>query len=310
MAKLKPIQLEISTGTTDNDTVTTKGYVDEHSANAIWTLIGTEIALTTPSNTIEPATPLKYTSHPTFTLDEDIVDKRYVDDIVSFYAVQEPLTVATPGQTIFTLSEEASGTASFGLFLNGQLRNDPIDYQIAGTTLTWNDPAGLTLKTTDVLTAWYDYSGVLPTVSPIFIAVLDSDATAVTGAGTFNSIVFDLVNVNRGNKYSVSTGKFSPGLAGTYSFSYRIILSNMRSANNNLEIGIQEAISTKVTWLSFYNPSQVFAGAADEIYLTDTVDVQLSATDEILFVLRISGNPSDNVIVKRESSFSGYLLGI
>lgn len=87
MANLRPGQLETSDGTTDNDSVTTKGYVDEHEGNAIWTLTTTEVELTTSTNTIKPAVPLKYTTHPTFTTDTQMVDKKYVDDVAPLHAV-------------------------------------------------------------------------------------------------------------------------------------------------------------------------------------------------------------------------------
>jgi hypothetical protein len=83
--------------------------------------------------------------------------KTYVDASTAAAAKQETLTISTPGQTAFTLSQTPSGADSFGLFLNGQLRYNPTDYTFTGTALTWNDPGGLTLKTTDQLLAWYDF---------------------------------------------------------------------------------------------------------------------------------------------------------
>lgn len=111
--ELRPEQINVTTGTIDNDTVTTKGYVDEQAPTIV--------------------------------------------------AKQELLTISTPGQTAFTLAQTPSGADAFGLFLNGQIRENPTDYTFTGTALTWNDPGGLTLLTTDQLLAWYDFTAVAGT---------------------------------------------------------------------------------------------------------------------------------------------------
>lgn len=72
----------------------------------------------------------------------------------------DKLTISSDGQTAFTLSSTPSSAAAFGLYLNGQLREDTVDYSFSGTNLTWNDPGGLTLKTTDILIAKYNDVGV------------------------------------------------------------------------------------------------------------------------------------------------------
>lgn len=71
-------------------------------------------------------------------------------------AVEDVLPVTINGQTVFTLSNTPISSAAFQLFLNGQLRRNGIDYTQVGTTLTWLDPAGLTLLTTDELIANYN----------------------------------------------------------------------------------------------------------------------------------------------------------
>lgn len=63
----------------------------------------------------------------------------------------------TLGQTVFTLSQTRSADFHFILTLNGQVREETTDFTVSGTTLTWLNPAGLTLKTTDRLIARYYY---------------------------------------------------------------------------------------------------------------------------------------------------------
>jgi len=176
-------QIKISTGTTDNDTVTTKGYVDEHEGNGIWTKTGTEVNLTIVTNTIGATNPLTYTTHPTFTIDEEIVDKKYVDDqIISVAGLEhETLIIASPGQTAFTLAQAPVSANKSILTLNGQIRTygSPNDYTISGTTLTWNDPLGLTLKTADDFQLWYDLNiappGSLDQIKMYYVADAGDD---------------------------------------------------------------------------------------------------------------------------------------
>ncbi len=84
--------------------------------------------------------------------------KTYVDAQTAAAAEQELLTIEFDGDTSFPLSQAPSGASAFGLFVNGQLRSNPTDYTFSGTTLTWNDPGGVILKTTDELLAWYNFS--------------------------------------------------------------------------------------------------------------------------------------------------------
>jgi hypothetical protein len=83
-------------------------------------------------------------------------------------AVEDILTISAPGQTAFTLSDTPNSDAAFALYLNGQLREITTDYTRSGTSLTWNDPSGLTLLTTDILTARYNDGGGGHPVTSVF----------------------------------------------------------------------------------------------------------------------------------------------
>lgn len=80
---------------------------------------------------------------------------------------QEPLPVLSDGQTAFTLSETPSGVNAIVLFLNGKYSPET-DYSFVGTALTWLDPGGLTLKTTDELVAWYNFSSPGGAIATVF----------------------------------------------------------------------------------------------------------------------------------------------
>lgn len=71
--------------------------------------------------------------------------------------VREVLTISSDGQTSFTLGSIPADPQDVLLSLNGQLSiyGALDDFTISGTSLTWNDPNGLTLKTTDKFQIWY-----------------------------------------------------------------------------------------------------------------------------------------------------------
>lgn len=65
------------------------------------------------------------------------------------------LTISSDSQTIFTLTYEPADINKIDLFLNGVKY---VDFSVSGTTLTWNDPCGITTLTTDELIAKYWYA--------------------------------------------------------------------------------------------------------------------------------------------------------
>ena len=94
-----------------------------------------------------------YVSHPTFSADTDIVDKKYVDERVPIY---DDLSsqIISGGETVFTLSTTPSNANKSLLFLNGQKLTYGVgkDFTISGTTLTYS---GITLIVGDILDIYY-----------------------------------------------------------------------------------------------------------------------------------------------------------
>jgi hypothetical protein len=81
----------------------------------------------------------------------------------------EDLTISTSGQTVFTLSFTPQNPTNTFLVLRGQVRKYGAsdDFTISGTTLTWNDPGGLTLIAGEDFRIWYDVnlqSGVIASI--------------------------------------------------------------------------------------------------------------------------------------------------
>lgn len=138
------------------DVVTNEFYLKDNSGNTTYNMdrstgIGTYYGIQ------------DYNSHPSFTVDTQIVDKKYVDDhpgtaSVIFDNLSSQILVG--GETNFTISYTPNTPGEALLFLNGQKRTYGVgeDFSISGTTLTWNDPGGLTLVAGDKFHVYYDYS--------------------------------------------------------------------------------------------------------------------------------------------------------
>jgi len=94
--------------------------------------------------------------------DDDIPNKKYVDDEAAKVIAQIDEFLPTPGQTAFVLSKTPSGDNSFGVFLNGK-RQLTSKYSRAGTALTWLDNP--VLISGDTLVAWYDWQAPSPGLS-------------------------------------------------------------------------------------------------------------------------------------------------
>lgn len=136
-------------------------------------------------------------------------------------AVEDKLTITGDGQTAFTLSSTPSGYAAFALYLNGQLRVSLTDYTFSGTSLTWLDPAGLTLKTTDILIARYNDTGISFPTQEIFYTFNDYNSNnssyrmkSIGGTGNQNitfKIPDDFIALN--SIYAI--GQVTAGAAGS-----------------------------------------------------------------------------------------------
>lgn len=87
----------------------------------------------------------------------------------------ERLTINTDGQTAFTLVNIPANDKSVLLFLNGNECERGVEFTTLGTSLTWLNPGGLTLKTTDILVANIFKTAVISDSIPL--SYLDIDVT-------------------------------------------------------------------------------------------------------------------------------------
>lgn len=155
----------------DDDDIPNKKYVDDAILiENIWDRVGTTISVHNAGDDIDFSTAgllqsaqfdstniAYYDSHPTFTGTTDLIDKKYVDDALIQLGEKEVLTVATPGETDFTLTAAPANPDVVLLYVRGNFYDEGFGFTISGTSLTWLDPEGLTLETTDRVVVLYNY---------------------------------------------------------------------------------------------------------------------------------------------------------
>jgi len=82
-------------------------------------------------------------------------------DSTNFPQVGNDIFHPALNDTIFNLSDLPYSDDSLLLTLNGQKRQNGIDYTLAGSTVTWLNPSGLTLGPPDVIIANYNFQSII-----------------------------------------------------------------------------------------------------------------------------------------------------
>lgn len=114
-------------------------------------------------------------------------------------APEEDEFTPTLGQTVFTLSDTPNSPEAFSLYLNGQLRQEGVDYTAVGPVLTWLDPDSLTLVTTDLLQARYNSTpGTLSAYGGV-VVVAKSGGNYTSIKAAYDSVV----NPSSTNRWAV-----------------------------------------------------------------------------------------------------------
>lgn len=133
-------------------------------------------------------------------------------------AQEDILAITGDGQTAFTLSTTPISDEAFALYLNGQLRTITTDYTRAGTALTWTDPGGLTLKTTDELKARYNAtsSAIESPTETNYVYAFDDTLQSIALASTWQDIDFSTNVQIDGWSHTVSTADFTCNATGKY----------------------------------------------------------------------------------------------
>jgi hypothetical protein len=239
----------------------------------------------------------------------DIPNKKYVDDTLAVgFAKHDNLTVSSPGQTSFTLSTTPDDVTTALLTVNGQTRKYGAgeDFTISGTTLTWLDPGGVTLKTTDVVQIWYDISLTPPSLNPLFVAWNNAIQTNATGDGTAVDLAFSQTDANVGNHYNTGTGIFTAPDDGIYEFQINLLVDNVGAAHSTISIKLIRAGGTPATWLMLSEEASNIRDASNSIAVCCGMKIKLDTNDTAKFQIEVSGS-TKTVNILPGGTYSGEL---
>ncbi len=131
---------------------------------------------------------------------------------------------------------------------------------------------------------------------PSFFASLSSSQTGVTGNYNDYTIVFDTTLWNYTGCYSTSTGMFTCALAGNYSMTLNLMLTNLNSNNSNGSIFFYPtAPGGLYLWGGTINFGKVF-DANTNCCISYSTNAYLNVGDQYHTLLTIGGNTAgDNV---------------
>jgi hypothetical protein len=118
--------------------------------------LATDSGMTISSYTLALGTPSSCSSITT----NAVTGSTHTHEITGIPTLGAPVADAytpTLGQTAFTLSQTPRADYLFLLTLNGAIQLESTDFTVSGTSLTWLNAGGITLKTTDSLVARYYY---------------------------------------------------------------------------------------------------------------------------------------------------------
>lgn len=238
----------------------------------------------------------------------DIPNKKYVDDTLAVgFAKHDNLTVSSPGQTSFTLSTTPDDVTTALLTVNGQTRKYGVgeDFTISGTTLTWLDPGGMTLKTTDIVQIWYDISLTPPSLNPLFVAYNNAIQTNATGDGTAVDLAFSQTDANVGNHYNTGTGIFTAPDDGIYEFQITLLVDNVGAAHSTISIKLIRT-GTPATWLMLSESAANLRDASNTIAVSAGMKIKLDTADTAKFQVTVSGS-TKTVNILPAGTYSGEL---
>jgi len=186
-------------------------------------------------------------------------------------AQEEILTISGDGQTAFTLAGTPNSDADFTLYLNGQLRTLTADYTRSGTSLTWGDPGGLTLKTTDELKARYNAvsSGIESPTELNYVQAYDDTLQAISVGATPQDVLFSTNVQLNGWTHTAGTANFTCNATGKYLVTYAVYFEKTAGAPSQME-----------AWVNF-NGSQVSDTHASVSTITNNVIQEMGASSII-----------------------------
>lgn len=185
-------------------------YIDNHPSSGIWARVGTDMIPQNAGDSIDLQHGGKGKGFLDPTDDYDVVNRRFLVAYINSFPIissAPKVDVFAPidDQTLFTLSETPFSEDGIVFNINGinYFRNNggTNGFSLSGDEVTWAEPYGIKIKSTDKVIAWYNFSAAFPGPTPPpsdFTKRTIVDVTAPTFAHTFPTDTTKIFT-NRGN---------------------------------------------------------------------------------------------------------------
>lgn len=299
------VPVSVSQGGTGTNTLTANGVIIGNTTSAVnVTTAGTTGQLFIGTTSANPAFGSSAGADFTFT--------------TSTASTTRTLTVSN------TNNSSSSSNATVALSVGGTSSGDPSILYTAGAinwsigldtdgTSTNSQPfvisASNALGTTNVMSVDINGTVSLP-LTPAFLGVVGSTASAVTGDGTAYTIISYTSQFDQNSNFNASSGVFTAPIAGIYYFSGTVLLGSVGVAHTAETFTL--TTSTSIYFGNYASPG-LMKDANNNVSYNVTTFAKMSAADTASLIITVSnstktvdvvgGTPATNSV----TYFSGYL---
>lgn len=162
------------------------------------------------------------------------------------------------------------------------------------------DGTSLVPSTTALIDANNIYTN---TSQPVFFSYLSATTGAVTGDGTYYTILFDMAPLNRGSCYNPATGIFTAPKTGIYSFTTCILINSISVTNTNFIFFLQSNLSG---YRLLEGNAQNFHSSTGEIAGSGSIIQPMTAGDTMDVMVFVEGSMAADVKVFGGALPSGF----
>ena len=154
---------------------------------------------------------------------------------------------------------------------------------------------------------------------PSFFAYLNSTTTAVTGANTPYTIIYDTIGYNLGSAFNLGTSTFTAPITGFYNFSLTVQVGTVNVSNTTESLYLSTSNYGNMV-LFAGNPATMMTAASTglpqtRVSASGSAYINMDAGDTVTSVVNVSGGTGNNVRVQGTLSstflltfFSGQLV--
>lgn len=208
-----------------------------------------------------------------------------------------PLPVTQGGSQIATATAYTPICA--GITATAPFQSADVGFATAGTVLTSNGAAALP--------SWQAAGGM----SLLFLVHLAANTAAVTGDGTFYTILYDTADVNIGACYNTGTGIFTVPTTGRYTFQAGVAPDQLGAAHVTMNWQCYNATAGTYASFMYLNPQSLLITGGYKLSSNTSFPAALTAGDAITSFCGIGGGAASvriNGAANSLTFWAGYKL--